>query len=94
MKKIKLTNLLVIAIVAMVVLNVFVSIKLSSVGSVLLGFEKSMAQVNQENRYVREKIVEYTSVSNLSSRVGELGLVKPENIIYLSGENPVASLNK
>lgn len=78
--------------VAVLVLNVYLAILSASRGSELLAIENQTEKIVVENRDLSAQVVYETSLKDLSEKAQELGMVKPEEIIYLSGAAPVAKL--
>lgn len=76
----------------MIIANVIVAIGSAAKGSKLLSYESKAALINRENRELREHLIEATSLKSAEDKVVGIGLIKPENIIYLGSESTFAKL--
>ncbi len=75
-------------VVSTVVLTIYSTIK----GSEISYLEKQKQQLKLENEELIGKTVSTSSLTKISAASAELGLVKPQTIIYLNHEASVASL--
>ncbi|MEK7526605.1 MAG: hypothetical protein AAB546_03945 [Patescibacteria group bacterium] len=75
-------------VISTIVLTIASTIK----GSEISYLEKQKQQLKLENEELISKTVSSSSLTQISAASGELGLVKPQTIIYLNHEASVASL--
>jgi len=78
--------------VVVIILNVYLAILSASKGSELLTLEEQSEKLIVENRDLSAEVVFETSLKDLSGKADELGMKKPDEIVYLSGSEPVAKL--
>jgi cell division protein FtsL len=94
MSKLKNNKLFLITVFMFVVFissSVIVSISIASEGSKFLSLEDEINKVETENRDIRSQLVKEDSLTKLSEKVEEMGLSKPEKIIYLNEEKPLVA---
>jgi len=83
--------ILVIFLVAFLALGqLVVSHYLATMGERLSSLEAKANQLEKENQILEEKIKESGSLSKISSRASELGLVKTTAVLHLTPQLPVA----
>lgn len=76
----------------LVVLNVVVAIDGATSGTEIAQIQKQEAVLADAKKVLQGKLVTGLSMGNLQEKSTELGFVKPENPIYLSGAPAVAKL--
>lgn len=81
-------------LMVLVVVGVAVSIGLSSKGSELLRLEKMISEVNTRNREIKMEMVSESSLTKIAQRADQMGMIKPEKVIYLGQGGNRSSLAK
>lgn len=76
--------------VVFVIATVFLAIESASYGAKLHSLEEREAELTQENRELSSQMVSNTSLGELSGKSEEMGFVKPDKILYVSGDKVVA----
>ena len=71
---------------------VYLTIITSAAGAQLSYLEEESKKLNEENTYLKNKLVTATSLSEIELKASELGLKKAEKIIYISQEDTFAKL--
>lgn len=71
--------------------TVFLAIASASSGAKLQEIENENAILEEENRAITQRIVSESSLSQVAKKAEELGFTKPEEIVYLSTQKPVAN---
>ncbi|CAN5307733.1 hypothetical protein BH10PAT1_BH10PAT1_4500 [soil metagenome] len=66
------------------IITIFFAVKASNEGSNLLQLEKQADELTQQNRELKDKIVNVSSLSQVSKMASSLGLDKPEKFVYIS----------
>lgn len=61
-------------------------------GEELSRLETQAAQISRDNQKIREDLAQKTSLSHISEKSEELGLITPSEVVYLDLAEPVASL--
>ena len=72
--------------------TIFITIEASSSSSVLAHLESEEARLGEESQDLRNYLVKASSLNELGKSAEKLGFVKPEKIVYLGKEEPVAKL--
>jgi uncharacterized protein (UPF0333 family) len=86
MKKIK-NFLLLIVLVIFAVGNIFYLVEVSAYGAEVSELEKESAAVSKQIQSYKEQIMSKSSLVAIENKADQLGFVKPQNMIYLAGEN-------
>ena len=86
MKKIK-NFLLLIVLVIFAVGNIFYMVEVSAYGAEVSELEKESAAVSKQIQSYKEQIMSKSSLVAIENKADQLGFVKPQNMIYLAGEN-------
>lgn len=73
-----------------VILNVYVAIQASASGVKISYFEVESRKVVQDNQALSSKLIELNSLKRLEGNAEGLGFIKPESIIYITGDAVVA----
>lgn len=79
-----LSVIVMLLVVALVIAQVVVAIKVSSFGKQLTAIEKEYAGIVQANQEIREEIAYNQSLLLVASKSLELGLARPNQILYLT----------
>jgi cell division protein FtsL len=75
----------------LVVTSVFVSISSASKGSELMEIEREMQDMSARNQQLKMEMISGTSLKYIAERADELGMVRPEKIMYLNQETMKSS---
>ncbi len=75
----------------LLLITVLTAVVVSAKGSEVVALEKSIQKYDQENRELSEKIVNSNSLNKLATQSESLGMIKPEKVLYLQGENPTVA---
>ena len=65
-------------------LTVFLGISAAGYGARLSLLERKIHELETQNKDLSQELVSSTSLQELSSKVSELGFIKPTNIVYVS----------
>ncbi len=76
----------------LVATSVFLTIETATSGAEVANLDKTTAELTNQKRVLEESLVKGISMSQLQEKSVELGFVKPENLVYVSGVAPVANL--
>jgi hypothetical protein len=79
-------NITILFLGGLIVLTVFFAIKASSQGANLVDLEEESSRLVQENQELKDKIVKSTSLSQIAKQAENMGMVKPENYVYMSNQ--------
>ena len=71
---------------------VLVVIASSTKGARLLELEEEVGALERENRELTSKLVSNTSLLLVEEKSQELGMIKPENVVYLETREEIAKL--
>lgn len=74
------------------VANVLIAVTTSTKGSEVISLEQQISELEAESNLLKSQIVKNSSLTTLSKREEELGMTKPENIIYLNRAEFIAQL--
>lgn len=66
--------------------TVFNAIEQAAKGAELVYLEQKADRLIEENKDLNSKLVAGSSLSKVSVKANEVGMVKPENIMYLTSE--------
>jgi cell division protein FtsL len=94
MSKIRNKKLLFITIIVFMVFvssSVVVSISIASEGSKYLKLEEEIRKKESENRELQASVVSENSLTRISEKANEYGLMMPEKIVYLNELNHLAA---
>lgn len=64
--------------------TILVAVKATNEGSKLLTLEKRAAELEEENKELKNQIISKTSLTEIGKNADKLGLGKPEKFIYLT----------
>ena len=91
MKKSSITILILIgATVLLSIVQAGISNKLSVKGVLVSKIEKDLSYYKTQNAIMSEKLLSYSSLTNLTSRASHLGFVKASEEITLGSSLPLA----
>lgn len=65
---------------------------LSVRGNELAELEKQAAELARNNQQVKQEMAQYGSLNKIASSAANLGMVKPESLMYIDVGQAVASL--
>ena len=77
-------------ITGLVVVQVAVSNKISTAGIELENLQAQTFKIKKENTILEDKVLEASSIINLSNKAKELGFVSVKSNIYISNPLPLA----
>lgn len=92
-------HILIVVCGILMVASVFITVESSTSGSEVANLNKVEIQLINQKRSLEESLVKGVSMSGLVEKSAELGFVKPENLVYVSGVQdttvvaPVANLH-
>lgn len=87
-KELIFTTILIVLVIA----NVIFTVSVSASGAELTNIEKTQNALFSKNQELRDKITNESSLSAIGEKANSLGFSKPENIVYVTGVEPVAKL--
>ena len=67
-------------------------VQTSSLGAKLHQLEKEEAKLLNENQILSSELVLQNSLTKIEEKANDLGFMKPENTLYLTGKDTVAKL--
>ena len=71
---------------------VLLTVETVSSGAEIANLEKTAKNLASQKRELEESFVKTISMGDLQEKSTEMGFVKAENLMYLSGREPVAKL--
>lgn len=80
----------IITIISLSIVQVVVSNKLSTTGIELENLQSQINKYKKENTILEEKVLEASSLINVSKKAKDLGFVEAKSQIYLSSPLPLA----
>ena len=89
-KPVYLILFLFIVIIALSLVQVGLSNRISTAGAQLTQLEKSLMTYQKENIVLQEQFLEASSFTNLSKKAKKLGFVEAKSQIYLNTPLPLA----
>ena len=81
-----------VALIVLVIANVFFTVSVSASGAELTSIEKTQSTLLSKNQEFMDKITNESSLSTIGEKADSLGFSKPENIVYVTAIEPVAKL--
>lgn len=81
---------LCLPVLIFVVATVVLAIQAASYGAKLHSLEEKETELETESKNLSEMMVSNTSLEELSAKSDEMGFVKPERIVYITGDKVVA----
>lgn len=81
-----------VTLIVLVIANVFITVSVSASGAELSSIEKNQNELLSRNQELTDKITSESSLSVVGQKADSLGFLKPENIVYVTGIEPVAKL--
>jgi len=94
LKKIKIKkNYFLWAITVFFIVScIYITIQTASAGARLMVLEKEESKLISENQKISAEIIKASSLMKAEEKAMEIGFVKPQNTIYITGEEFVARL--
>jgi hypothetical protein len=89
-KKLSLTHLVVVLVVALALIQLLISHRLATDGEMVKQLEAKATRIEKENVLLEEKLYQQASLINVAHRAKELGLSKTSDVWHLSSQIPVA----
>lgn len=87
-----MTSFLLFILGVLFAATVYLTIEVSTLGSVLASLEQEEGVLLRERNLLANELVKASSLSEYKKKAKELGFSTPSNIVYLSGEEVVAKL--
>lgn len=78
--------------VVLLVASVFITIGLVTSGSKLAKLERERATLSKENEDIKRRLVNDSSLTELSEKADDLGFKRPQEIIYVTEIETLAKL--
>lgn len=72
-----------VVLLLLFVVNIYVAVSSATYGAQLMNIEKQMKAITDENKKLMEEMVAHQSIHNVSLKAEELGLQRPDQVIYL-----------
>ena len=72
--------------------SIFMTIETATVSMEMAKMEKTESDLMSQKRNLEETLVKTLSMSDLQEKSGEMGFVKVENLVYVTGVSSVAKL--
>jgi len=89
-QKHQLTFIVIILVLILSLVQLLISHRLATTGEVVKKLEVRASQIEQENAFLEEEISQKGSLSEVSQKAEQLGLVRTSSILYLTSQIPVA----
>lgn len=89
-KPLLIITLFILIIVGLSVFKVAISNKLSTTGIELENIQSRISVLKKENVLLEEKVLEASSLINISKKAKTLGFVEAKSQIYISNQLPLA----
>lgn len=86
----RFTTFLVTLLVGLSLAQILVSLRLAGRGQDLAALEEEARSLSQENQRMRSQLSEAAALSKIASTAAELGFIKPEKLLFLTPQIPVA----
>ena len=80
----------IIAVIFLV--QLVITSTLASRGQELSDLDSQAALLARENQSIKEELAQKTSLLKISAKAQELGLIKPDSVVYVDVSSPVAIL--
>lgn len=84
--------ILLVSIAAFLIGTVFFAIEAATSGAEVAALEHQEALLVSENKELADQVMEFSSLSSVEGKAGELNFVKPEKVVYLNGEETIAKI--
>ncbi len=86
-------NLILLTILGVLIAgSVLLTIQTATGGAEAAKLEKEEATLTDQKRELEDGLVKTLSARELQEKSGELGFIKSENLVYISGSSAVAKL--
>jgi cell division protein FtsL len=89
-KPILIITFFIISIISLWITQVVISNRLSTTGIELEKIQSEIAKYKKENTLMKEKVLEASSLLNVSQKAKALGFVESKSQVYLSDPLPLA----
>lgn len=89
-KNYPLTFVIIGLVIILSLIQLFISHRLATTGEIVKKLEAQASQIEQENALLEEEISQMGSLTEVSQKAEQLGLVRTSNILYLTSQIPVA----
>jgi len=89
-QKHQLTFIVITLVLILSLVQLLISHRLATTGEVVKKLEIRASQVEKENAFLEEEISQKGSLSEVSQKAEQLGLVRTSSILYLTSQIPVA----
>ena len=89
-KPILIIAFFIISIISLWITQVVISNRLSTTGIELEKIQSEIAKYKKENTLLEEKVLEASSLMNISKKAESLGFVESKSQIYLTNPLPLA----
>lgn len=86
----RLTFVVASLVLILSLIQLLISHRLATTGEVVKELETKAAQVEQENAIFKEEISQKGSLTEVSQKAEQLGLVRTSSVFYLTSQIPVA----
>jgi len=86
----KLMLLVVSLVLILAGIQLVISHQLATAGSKIRGLEEETERLKRANSVLAEQINRVGSLSEISAKAGELGLVRTSRVVHLTSQLPVA----
>lgn len=81
-------GLLMVVLAAQLLVSNILSVR----GSELAGLEREAAELARNNQIIKQEMAQHSSLSKIATTAENLGMVKPEQMLYIDVGQAVASL--
>ena len=78
--------------VVLAVSSVFMTVETATSGVEVSNLQKEEAMLSNQKRLLEDNLVKTMSITKLETESGELGFVKPGNLVYVTPAESVAKL--
>lgn len=79
----RITGLAVFSIVALIVIEIWVSHTVANFGEQFKSIETIKTSISSENKILENEIAKYSSISRIASQSATLGFISTKNIKYI-----------
>ena len=81
----KISKVMIIVLGTLLVMTIFAAAKASAEGMTLISLETKHGELSEQNQELKRQLVTSASLSQVSKKADEIGMIKPEKFIYLTG---------
>lgn len=86
----RLTLIVASLVLTLCLIQLLISHRLAAAGELVERLEVKAAEVEQDNVVLKEEISQIGSLTEISQKAKQLGLVRTSSILYLTSQIPVA----